>query len=29
MGSKGIAFLAFIAGAGVGSVGTWTLLIRK
>ena len=29
MSSKGIAFLAFIAGAGVGSVCTWQLLKRK
>ena len=29
MSSKGIAFLAFIAGAGMGSVCTWQLLKRK
>lgn len=29
MSSKGIAFLAFIAGAGIGSVCTWQLLKRK
>lgn len=29
MSSKGIAFLAFIVGAGMGSVCTWKLLKRK
>lgn len=29
MSSKGMAFLAFIAGAGIGSVCTWQLLKRK
>ncbi len=29
MSSKGIAFLAFIVGAGIGSVCTWHLLKRK
>ena len=29
MSSKGIAFLAFIAGAGMGSVCTWQLLKRN
>ena len=29
MSSKGIAFLAFIAGAGIGSVCTWQMLKRK
>lgn len=29
MSSKGMAFLAFIAGAGMGSVCTWQLLKRK
>lgn len=29
MSSKGMVFLAFIAGAGIGSVCTWQLLKRK
>lgn len=29
MSSKGLTFLAFIAGAGIGSVCTWQLLKRK
>ena len=29
MSSKRMAFLAFIAGAGIGSVCTWQLLKRK
>ena len=29
MSSKGMAFLAFIVGAGMGSVSTWKLLKRK
>lgn len=29
MSSKGMAFLAFIVGAGMGSVCTWKLLKRK
>lgn len=29
MNSKGLAFLAFIAGAGIGSVCTWQLLKQK
>ena len=28
MSSKGLTFLAFIAGAGIGSVCTWQLLKR-
>lgn len=29
MSSKGLTFLAFIAGAGIGSVCTWQLLKRN